>query len=101
RMWAEEGARAMASEIVAALDRMYPGLGRRVVEVRTYRRDRPMVCSTLGALSEIRGPATRPFGPVFFANTDSQMNASVESAVWEGRQAAMRVRSVLVGSAAA
>jgi monoamine oxidase len=78
---------AMGQSVVASLDTMYPGLGRQVAEVRAYRRGHPMVCSAVGALTDLRTLVTRPHGRVFFAHSDSQMAATIEAAVWEGQRA--------------
>lgn len=76
----------MGHHVVAGLDRMYPGLGRQVSEVRAFRRGHPMVCSAVGAITDLRALVTKPHGRVFFAHSDGQMAATIEAAVWEGRK---------------
>lgn len=83
--------------VVHRLDRMHPGLADRVVEVRSFRWGHPMVTSTVGALTKLRPKVVRPFGAVRFAGSDSQMTATIEAAVWEGRQNALAVQAKLAG----
>lgn len=83
--------------VVAHLDRMHPGVARRVVEVRSFRWGHPMVTSSVGALTKLRPKVVRPFGAIRFAGSDSQMTATIEAAVWEGRANAQAVQAKLLG----
>lgn len=90
----DQGVTAMSHQVVAALDRMAPGLGHSVAEVRAFRRGHPMVCSSVGAITDLRALVTRPHGRVFFAHSDGQMAATIEAAVWEGRKSGLQALGV-------
>ena len=87
----------LGRRLVRQLDGMDPGLAQRVVEVRAFRWGHPMVTSTVGAVTRLRPLVTRPFGNVRFAGSDSQMTATIEAAVWEGRMNALAVQKRLLG----
>jgi hypothetical protein len=60
----------MADDVAASLERHFPGTIDRIAEIRVFRRGHPMYVSTPG-LRSVAQTAAQPFGPLFFANTDS------------------------------
>jgi len=98
RLLDDASVQAAGRGVVMALDRMHPGLAERVQGVRCYRRGHPMVLSGLGAVTRLRPLTTRPFGAIAFAHSDSQAAATLEAAVWEGRQKALHAQRLLRGS---
>jgi oxygen-dependent protoporphyrinogen oxidase len=65
----------MADGVADALERHFPGTLETIAQIRVFRRGHPMFVSVpgLGALAE---RASRPFGPILFANTDSSAGIS-------------------------
>lgn len=96
RLLDEAAVTQAARGVVMALDRMQPGLAERVQGVRCYRRGHPMVLSGVGALTRLRPLTTRPHGAIAFAHSDSQAAATIEAAVWEGRQQALQAQTRLL-----
>jgi hypothetical protein len=82
----------MADGVASALDRHFPGILRRIAEIRVFRRGHPMYISTPGRRS-LAAKAAHPFGPVLFANTDSLDEvSSFSSALGAARAAAAEAR---------
>jgi phytoene dehydrogenase-like protein len=65
----------MTERVVEALERHFPGTADKVVEARVHVRGHPMFLSAPGR-RRIARAAARPFGPVVFANTDSEGSLS-------------------------
>lgn len=90
-------ARTLAARIIADLDRLYPGAGELVRELRLHRWGHPMITPTPGmdtTLERLR----EPFGDVIFAHSDTFGIAGLHSAVWTGMDAESEVRLALLGS---
>ncbi len=60
----------MADAVADALERHFPGTLPKIAEIRVYRRGHPMYISAPGRMTLVKA-ASRPFGPILFANTDS------------------------------
>jgi oxygen-dependent protoporphyrinogen oxidase len=85
----------MAERVVEALERHFPGTADKVAEVRVYRRGHPMFLSTPGR-GRLAAAAARPFGPVVFANTDSEGSlSSFDGALRAAERAAGQARARL------
>lgn len=67
----------MADRAVDHLERHFPGLRSKIAEVHLFRRGHAMFASTPGRLSWV-DRVSRPFGPIFFAHTDSAEFASFD-----------------------
>ncbi len=77
----------MADEVAANLERHFPGTIDKIAEIRVFRRGHPMYVSSPGRRSSA-APAARPFGPIFFANTDSIASVSSFSGAFTAARAA-------------
>lgn len=87
--------KARVARVVRDVEKVVPGVRSQIVEARAFSWGHPLVLSAVGALGKIQPRLARPFGPVSFANTDGQVCACVEAAVWEGKKAAGQARKVL------
>jgi phytoene dehydrogenase-like protein len=86
----------MADGVAAALERHFPGTIDKIAEIRVFRRGHPMYVSSPGRRADAEA-AARPFGPVFFANTDSIASvSSFAGAVTAARAAADAARRHVV-----
>jgi protoporphyrinogen oxidase len=65
----------MADGVADALERHFPGTLEKIAEIRVFRRGHPMYVSAPGLLA-LAERASRPFGPILFANTDSSPGVS-------------------------
>jgi phytoene dehydrogenase-like protein len=65
----------MADGVADALERHFPGTVDSIAEIRVFRRGHPMFVSAPG-LHALAERASRPFGPILFANTDSAAGIS-------------------------
>ncbi len=91
----DESVLAMADAVAAALERHFPGTLDKIAQIRVFRRGHPMYISTpgRGALAEV---ASRAFGPIHFANTDSDVGvSSFDSALTAAKRAAAAARKAL------
>lgn len=91
----DESVLAMADAVAAALEHHFPGTLDKIAQIRVFRRGHPMYISTpgRGALAEA---ASRAFGPIHFANTDSDVGvSSFDSALTAARRAAAAARKAL------
>lgn len=85
----------MADGVVDGLERHFPGTRAKIAEIRIYRRGHPMSMSAPGRMQVARR-ASRPFGPILFANTDSIATvSSFDGAYLAARNAAVRARALL------
>jgi hypothetical protein len=81
----------IGNEVVDQLERWFPGARSKVMEVRIYRRGHPMMSSIPGLHTRFAPVASRPFGKIFFANTDSVgASSDFAYAISVGRKSAMR-----------
>lgn len=88
----------LADRVVGDIDQLMPGAVDLLSEVHIYRRGHPMHVSAPRVFTEIQPAASRPFGRIFFANTDSNGEGSDFSYATEaGVNAAKLARKVLVG----
>lgn len=87
--------KARVARVVSDLASVIPGLRDTIIEARAFSWGHPLVLSAVGALKRLQPKLARPFGPVLFANTDGQVCACVEAAVWEGKKAASQARNLL------
>ncbi|MFI5183404.1 MAG: FAD-dependent oxidoreductase [Vicinamibacteria bacterium] len=87
---------AMADGVAGALERHFPGTLDKIAEIRVFRRGHPMYISSPGRASVVAA-AARPFGPILFANTDSEAGgvSSFDGAFSAARRAAEGARAVL------
>lgn len=86
---------AMADGVAEGLEKHFPGTIDRIAEIRIFVRGHPMLMSTPGQM-QTAALASRPFGPIFFANTDSLPgNASLANAFDSAKRAAAGVRALL------
>jgi len=82
----------MADGVASTLERHFPGTLDKIAEIRVFRRGHPMYVSSPGHRANADA-AARPFGPVFFANTDSIASvSSFAGAVTAARAAAEAAR---------
>jgi len=65
----------MADDVVAHLDRHFPGLGKQVVEARVFRRGHALAMPTPGQLARA-DLASRSHGRIAFAHSDSRGDVS-------------------------
>lgn len=66
---------AMADDVVLYLERHFPGLRSKVAETRVYRRGHALPIPAPGQLARA-ALASRPFGPIAFAHSDSRGDVS-------------------------
>lgn len=99
RLLDDNGVLGMVDGVVDGLERHFPGLRKKVAEVRVFRRGHPMFVSTPGRMG-IREKAARPFGPVFFANTDSGDLSTFVYALQAADKAVEGARKVLAAKSA-
>ena len=86
---------AMADAVADALERHFPGTLEKIAEVRVFRRGHPMYVSSPGR-EALAKAASVPFGPIHFANTDSDVPvSSFDSALTAARRAVAEVRKDL------
>lgn len=79
---------AWAERVLRDVERLVPGAGRRVQDVRLSRHGHAFVWPTPGFITGARRRTRTPLGQVFFAHSDGQGLPAVEAALWEGMQAA-------------
>lgn len=84
-----------AREISAALENLWPGICRRVEEIRLYRYGHAQIVPYPGFLSRIRHRIPRHRGRVILAHSDLDGLPCVESAMLTGQHAARLARKVL------
>ena len=85
----------MADAVADALERHFPGTLPKIEEIRIYRRGHPMYISAPGRMTLVKA-ASRPFGPILFANTDSLAGvSSFDGALVAARAAAEAARKQL------
>ncbi len=84
-----------AREVLAALERLFPGTAREVEEVRLYRFGHAQVVPYPGFLTGLRGRFPRQQGRVILAHSDLEGLPCIEAAIIQGRQAAQAVRETL------
>ena len=85
----------MADAVAETLERHFPGTLAKIAEIRVYRRGHPMCVSAPGRMALV-GRASRPFGPVLFANTDCSASvSSFDGALVAARRAAEQARALL------
>jgi protoporphyrinogen oxidase len=65
----------LADEVVLRLDRHFPGLRKKVVETRVYRRGHALPMPTPGQLARAE-LASRTHGPIVFAHSDTRGDVS-------------------------
>ena len=87
----------MADGVADALERHFPGTLPKIAEIRAHRRGHPMFIATPGRMSLVKRAAA-PFGPILFANTDSEATvSSFDGAVVAAKRAAEQARKFLRG----
>jgi oxygen-dependent protoporphyrinogen oxidase len=85
----------MADAVVDALERHFPGTLPKVAEIRAFRRGHPMFVAAPGRMALVERAAA-PFGPILFANTDSEASVpSFDGALAAARRAAGHARKLL------
>ncbi len=78
----------MADAVADALERHFPGTLPKIAEIHAYRRGHPMYISAPGRMALVK-TASRPVGPILFANTDSLAGvSSFDGALVAARRAA-------------
>lgn len=86
---------AMADAVVDALERHFPGTLPKIAEIRAFRRGHPMFVAAPGRMSLVERAAA-PFGPILFANTDSEATVpSFDGALRAATRAAGQARKLL------
>lgn len=86
--------KARVVQIVGQMEKTVPGLREKILEVRAFRWGHPMVLAAVGGLTRLQPRISRPFGPILFAHSDSQIAPAIESALWEGQKNAERARQL-------
>lgn len=87
----------MADGVASALERHFPGTLPKIAEIRAHRRGHPMFISTPGRMSLVKRAAA-PFGPILFANTDSEATvSSFDGALVAAKRAVEQARKLLRG----
>ena len=94
----DEGARDLASRVLADVKRVLGKADVDPLEVHIYRRGHPMYMATPGNHTRVLPVAGRPLDRIFFANTDSIGPVSTTStAIIAAQRAVARVSRVLHG----
>lgn len=83
----EETVLQMSDRVAETLEKHFPGIISRIAEIRIMTRGHPMMMSNPGMI-DIAARASRQFGPIRFANTDSEPDVS---SYWGAFDAATRV----------
>jgi protoporphyrinogen oxidase len=94
RLLTDDSVLQMVDGVVEGLERHFPGTRKKIVEVRAFRRGHPMFVSTPGRTLIVK-KASAPFGPVFFANSDSGDLATSAGALTAADLAVADVRKLL------
>jgi Flavin containing amine oxidoreductase len=90
----EASCRQIAANVLEDFKKLLPEFNVDPLEVHFYRRGHPMFLPTPGAFTKIIPAASRPFGRILFANTDSLGPVSdVAAAVRTSQRAADWIRS--------
>lgn len=84
-----------ARELLAAVDRHFPGLAAEVEEIHLYRFGHAQVVPYPGFLSMLKSRVSCQKGPVILANADQEGLPCVEAAIVQGQKAAQRARQLL------
>lgn len=87
----------MADGVAEALERHFPGTLAKIAEVRVFRRGHPMYISAPGRMALV-DTASRAFGPILFANTDSLAGVSSFDGAWLAAQRAAREATKQLGA---
>ncbi len=91
----EADARALAAQIVADLDAVYPGAAGLVERLSLHRWGHPML-SPLPGMDRTLEQIRTPYGHVIFAHSDTFGITGLYSAVWTGMDAETEVRLQLL-----
>jgi len=86
-----EPAETWGYQITESLEQHFGHIRDRIAGIRLYRYGHHYVVSYPGFISSDRKVVKRPFGNIFFAKDDTQGIPSLESAVWSGTDAAIKV----------
>jgi monoamine oxidase len=86
---AEDTSRQLAANVLRDFQKLLPGSDVDPVEVRIYRRGHPMFMSAPNVYTKLIPAARRPFGRIFFANTDSTGPVSTTPGAIEASQRAV------------
>jgi monoamine oxidase len=88
----EEGCLALATNVLRDFRKLLPEFDVAPVEVHLCRRGHPMFVTSAGTFTRLIPAASRPFGRIYFANTDSVGPVSdIGAAVESGRRAADQI----------
>jgi oxygen-dependent protoporphyrinogen oxidase len=82
-------------ELLAALERLFPGMAREVREIRLYRFGHAQVVPYPGFLTSLKGKFPRQRGRIILAHSDLEGLPCIEAAIIQGQQAARAARAAL------
>lgn len=72
RLLDDDAVKRLGGDVVALLDRWFPGAKSKVEEVHLYRRGHPMMASAPGVMTRLAPKIRKPFGNIFFAHSDTE-----------------------------
>ncbi len=100
RLLTEEGARALAANVLKDWQKLLPETNIDPLEVHIYRRGHPMFMASPGTYTKLIPAARHRMERVFFANTDSTGPVSLTSgAIEASRRAIDEMKRALAGKA--
>ncbi len=83
--------KALASDLITQLQAIAPFKMQLLKEIRLTRYGHQLMTSRVGQVSELRS-LNKNMGRVILAHSDGQGMAAIESAIWEGLQAAQNLK---------
>jgi monoamine oxidase len=96
----EDKCRRLAGRVLRNFQELFRKAAADPIEVHLYRRGHPMMVSAPGIYSQVLPAARRPFGRIFFANTDSAAPvSSTDGAIAAAQRAVEGVRRLFAGRA--
>ncbi|MBI4642906.1 MAG: FAD-dependent oxidoreductase [Deltaproteobacteria bacterium] len=84
-------------QVLQDLERLFPGTAREVEEVHLFRFGHAQVVPYPGFLTHLKGRLKPRQGRIILAHSDMEGLPSIESAIFQGEQAARLARGVLEG----
>jgi hypothetical protein len=87
-------------QVVALLDKWFPGSRAKVEEVHIYRRGHPMAMAAPGVMTRIAPQIRKPMGNIFFAHSDSEGGISEYSTALEAANRATSEARAALGKQA-
>jgi hypothetical protein len=87
-----------AKELLTTVERLFPGTGREVEEIRLHRFGHAQIVAYPGFLTALKGNMAPVQGRIILANSDLEGLPCIEAAIVQGQKAAQRARDLLAGA---